>query len=284
MGRKKNVDKKEIFELEDASKTSITGDVTVDTPKNKEEVKSSKTKSKSAKEKKKIKHGKKYNRAVTQVDKNKFYPVAEAIEVCKKVSTSRFDGSLELHLNLGIDVKSEQKVRASTTLPHGTGRKVIVMAFVSADKDKSSREAGADFIGSDETIEDIFKGLAPVNFDKTVATPDFMPKLAKVAKILGPRGLMPSPKNGTVTLEPEKAIKELKKGKLEIKNEVDAPIIHLGLGKLSFPTQNLVENFIEVIRVVKDAKPPKTSGDFLISAILSPTMGPSVKVDLTPFK
>jgi len=281
MGKKKAENKKEIFELEDASKPALTGEAPLETGEKKEEPK--KVKAKKVKEKK-LEHGAKYNRMVSLVDKNKSYSVEEAIDLCKKTSTSRFDGSLELHLNLGLDVKAEQKVRAFATLPHGTGKKVSVMAFVSADKEKAVKESGADFTGDDKTIEELANGKFPINFDKVVATPDFMPKLAKVAKILGPKGLMPSPKNGTVSVEPEKAVKELKKGKLEIKSEVNAPIVHLSLGKLSFPTENLKENFDEVIKAVKEGKPAKVSGDFMVSAVFSPTMGPSVKVDLTPFK
>lgn len=284
MAKKKTENKKEIFELEDASKTSLTGDVVPETVVEKNPPASGpKSKVKKVKERK-PEHGTRYNRAAALIDKNKYYFADEAIELAKKASTSRFDGSLELHLNLGLDTKAEQKVRASATLPHGTGKTVTVMAFVGTDKEKAVRDAGADFIGSDKTIEDLAKGIAPINFDRTVATPDFMPKLAKVAKILGPKGLMPSPKNGTVSPEPEKAVRELKKGKLEIKSEANTPIIHLSLGKLSFPTRDLKENFEHVMGVVKEAKPAKVQGDYLKSAVISPTMGPSVKVDITPYK
>lgn len=283
MGRKKNVDKTEIREMEDASKPSLAGaGVAENNQVEKPAVEEVKTKIK--RDKKKIVRGKKYLRASKLIDKNKAYPLEEAIEICKKASTTKFDGSLELHLNLNLDLKAEQRVRTTTTLPFGTGKRVRVLAFVGSDQEKSAREAGADVIGSDKTIDEILDGKFALNFDKVVATPDFMPKLAKIAKILGPKGLMPSPKTGTVTEEPEKAILEIKKGRLEIKNEVNAPIIHLGLGKLNFPTQNLKENFLEVIRVVKEAKPAKISGDFLKSASLSPTMGPSVKVDLSVYK
>lgn len=282
MPKKKTDNKKEIFEMEDASKTTLVGDLSVEGEGKKEEP-SKKVKVKKTKEKK-PEHGAKYNKLATLVDKNKTYSVEDAIDLCKRTSTSKFDGSLELHLNLGLDVKAEQKVRTFATLSHGTGKKVSVMAFVGPDREKAVKEGGADFIGGDKTIEDIANGKFPINFDKIVATPDFMPKLAKVAKILGPKGLMPSPKNGTVSAEPEKAVKELKKGKLEIKTEVNAPIIHLSIGKLSFSTENLKENFAEVIKAVKEGKPAKVSGDFLGSAVFSPTMGPSVRVDLTPFK
>lgn len=283
MGRKKNIDKTQIFELEDASKPSLATEKqaggeaaqAVQIKENKPKVRG---------EKKKVTRGKRYLRAWTLVEKNKIYPLEAGIDLCKKVSTSKFDGSLELHLNLNLDIKAEQKVRAATTLPHGTGKEVRIMAFVSGENEKTARAAGADSIGNDKTIEDLFNGQGIINFDKVVATPDFMPKLAKVAKILGPKGLMPSPKNGTVSTNPEKAIREIKKGKLEIKNEANAPIVHLSLGKLSFSLENLKENFLEVIRVIKEAKPAKVSGDFIKSANLSPTMGPSVKIDLSPFK
>lgn len=282
MGRKKNIDKTQINELEDASKASLIEDVQVETT---IDVKPApEVKAKVKKDRAKIVRGKRYQKANSLVDKNKLYGIDEAIENCKKSSTSKFVGSLELHLNLGLDVKAEQRVRASATLPFGTGKEVKVMAFVASDKEKSALDAGADFVGTDKTIDEILDGKFPINFDKVVATPDFMPKLAKIAKILGPKGLMPSPKTGTVSPEPEKAILELKKGRLEIKNEVNAPIIHLGLGKLNFSTQDLKENFLEVMRVIKEAKPAKLSGDFLKSANLSPTMGPATKLDLSAYK
>lgn len=271
------------MELEDASKPSLAGSSVAENTQTEEpHVKESKTKVK--REKKKITHGKKYLEASKLVDKNKIYPLDEAIEICKKASTTKFVGSLELHLNLALDIKTEEKVRTTTTLPFGTGKQVRVLAFVSNDKEKAAREAGADSIGGDKTIEEILDGKFALNFNKVVATSDFMPKLARVAKILGPKGLMPSPKNGTVSAEPEKAIKEIKKGRLEIKNEANAPIIHLSLGKLSFATTDLKENFLEVIRAVKEAKPTKISGDFLKSASFSPTMGPAVKLDLSGYK
>src|SRR3989344_4340835 len=241
--------------------------------------------SRAKKKEKKAQKSKKYQELAALVDKNRLYGLTEAIDVCKKVSTSKFVGSLELHLNLGLDQKDDtQKIKTQVVLPFGTGKEVKIMAMVEASKAKKCFEAGANFIGNDETIEEILRKPTSINFDRLVATPDFMPKLAKVAKILGPKGLMPSPKSGTVSMEPEKIVAELKKGRLEVKTEANAPIIHLGLGKLSFPTGDLEENFKVIIKVVKEAKPAKAPADFLASASLSPTMGPAVRLDLTAFR
>lgn len=228
---------------------------------------------------------KKYTQLVKGSDFSSLYDLNTAIILCQKNSLSKFDGALELHLSLGVDIKDDaQKVRASLTLPHGTGKKIKVMAFVGSDKADVCLKAGADFVGSEKTIEEILSKDRPIDFDRVVATPDFMPKLAKVAKILGPKGLMPSPKNGTVSLDPEKTVAELKKGRLEIKMDPTAPVVHLSLGRLSFTPENLAENFRAVIAAVKEARPAKANADYLVSAHLSPTMGPSVKLDLTPFK
>ncbi len=227
---------------------------------------------------------KKYTQAARRLDLKKSYPLPEALAICRKIAYTAFDSSLELHLNLDLDIgDDDQKIRTTLTLPHGRGKEVKVLAFVDGPKSKACSQAGADAIGSEETIEEIASGQA-LNFDKIVSTPDFMPKLAKIAKILGPKGLMPSPKTGTVTLEPEKAITELKKGKLEIKTEPQAAIIHLSFGKTSFPDDHLQENFETVIRAVKEARPAKVKPDFLKSATIAPTMGPGVKVDLAPYR
>lgn len=220
-----------------------------------------------------------YQKSAKLVEKKRIYGLEEAVELCKKVSTSRFDGSLEAHFNLDLNTQDEQKIRASLTLPHSTGKAVRVLAFVTVEQEKSAREAGADLLGNEATIGQIAEGL-PLNFDKVVATPDFMSKLAKIAKILGPKGLMPSPKTGTVSSEPEKAIAELKKGRLEIKTEANAPVVHLGLGKLSSPTNDLKENFLTALKAIQENKPPKAPAQFIKSIYLAPTMGPSVRLDL----
>ncbi len=228
---------------------------------------------------------KKYTRLTRGADPLKIYDLNSAIVLCRKNSLSKFDGALELHLGLGLDIKDDaQKVRTSLTLPFGTGKKVKVMAFVGADKAEACLKAGADFIGSEKTIEEILSKERRLDFDKVVASPDFMPRLAKVAKILGPKGLMPSPKNGTVSNEPEKAVLELKKGRLEIKMDPTVAVVHLSLGRLSFPAENLAENFKAAIAAIKEARPAKAKADYLVSAYLSPTMGPSVRLDLTPFR
>lgn len=228
---------------------------------------------------------KKYTQLVKNLQLGKVYGLREAIELCQKNSLSKFDGSLELHLNLNLDPKDEgQKIRTALTLPHGTGKKVRVMAFVASDKAEFCLAAGADFLGDEKTIEEILSGERRIDFDKVVATPDYMPKLAKIAKILGPKGLMPSPKTGTVGPEPQKSILELKKGRLEVKMDPIVPIIHLALGKLSFSAQNLEENLRVALSAIKEARPPKAPTDFFAAAFLAPTMGPSVKLDLSAFK
>lgn len=228
---------------------------------------------------------KKYTQLLEKLQPGKIYGLHEAIELCQKNSLAKFDGSLELHLNLNLDAKDEsQKVRASLNLPHGTGKKVRVMAFVAADKAEACLAAGADFLGDEKTIEQIASQARALDFDKVVATPDYMARLTKIAKILGPKGLMPSPKTGTVSLEPQKAILEIKKGRLEVKMDPIAPVIHLGLGKLSFPAQNLEENLRAALSAIKEARPPKAPVDFFASAFLAPTMGPSVRIDLEAYK
>lgn len=225
---------------------------------------------------------KKYNAILKKIEKNKLYDLSQAIELCQQISTSKFTGSLELHLNLALEPGNEgQRIRTTASLPHATGKKIVLIAFVDQTLAKGVVAAGADLIGNDKTIEGIAE-KGQIKFTSVVATPEFMPKLARIAKILGPKGLMPSPKNGTVTAEPEKIIAELKKGKIEIKTEANAPIIHLSLGKLSLSTTDLKDNFEAAIKAIKEAKPTKAKADFLLSAYLSPTMGPSVKVDLSP--
>ena len=221
--------------------------------------------------------GKKYKEAAKQVDSKKTYSIDEASELVKKVSTAKFDGAVEVHVRLGIDPKkSDQQVRGTVSLPHGTGKTKKLIAFVSADKEKDAKDAGADIIGSQETIDEIAK-TGKFDFEIAVATPDMMPKLAKVAKVLGPKGLMPNPKSETVSANVTKMVSELKKGKVAFKSD-DAGIVHTVVGKVSFDAAKLKENYEALMEALRKAKPSSSKGVFIKNATLAPTMGPGIKV------
>ncbi len=205
------------------------------------------------------------------------YPIKEAVELVKKTSTVKFDASVEIHAKLGIDPKkSDQQVRSSVVLPHGSGRTVKV-AVITSDPESATqaKEAGADLVGEKELIEDIKKGK--IDFSNLVATPEAMKLLAPVAKILGPRGLMPNPKDGTVTKNVKEAVTNLKKGQIAYKND-DSANVHAIIGKTSFETDKLIENYKAFMDTLKKAKPTSSKGTFLKSLSLSSSMGPSVKV------
>ena len=233
-----------------------------------------------SRKKNKKSRGASYEKQLAKVNPNRLYPIAQAIKLSKETSYSKFNATIEAHFNLGIDTsKDDQKVRTTLVMPSGTGKEKKILTFVSVDATKSAREAGADFIGDDAKIEEIAKGT--IDFDVIVADPDFMPRLSKVAKILGPKGLMPNPKSGTVTSDPIKAIQELKKGRVELRTETSAPLLHTVIGKKSFEERALLENFMAVYNTLKDAKPAKTKGIFIQGISLSATMGPGIRVDLT---
>jgi len=213
------------------------------------------------------------------VDKNKQYPIEEAIDLAKKTSNTKFIGSIEVHVRLGIDVsKSDQMVRGAIVLPHGTGKSLKVAAIVSEAKEKEAKEAGADIIGGQELIDKI-KQTSKIEFDVAIATPDMMPKLAMIAKILGPKGLMPSPKNETITTNLKKTIEELKKGKANFKND-DSSNIHNIIGKSSFEIKQLVENYNTLLDAIKKAKPASAKGVFIKNISINATMGPGIRVAL----
>jgi len=217
------------------------------------------------------------NKTTTDFDKTKSYPIAEAIEIAKKLKKEKFDSSLEVHFRLGIDTKKgEQQIRAAIALPHGTGKTVKVAAFVSTDKEKEVKEAGADIVGGDDLIAEI-KKTEKTDFQVAIAEPAMMKNLAQIAKILGTRGLMPSPKNETVTTNPAKAVQELKKGKLSFKND-DTGNVHVAIGKISFDTQKLVENYNTILDAIRKAKPSSSKGVYLKNISINTTMGPGVKV------
>jgi len=223
--------------------------------------------------------GKKYVAAKLLVDRKKLYAPIDAVELVKKTSTSKFDGAIEAHLNLGIDVKKgDQQVRSTIIFPHSAGKTKKVIAFVAADKEKDAKDAGADIVGAETLIDEIAKS-GKMDFDVAVATPDMMPKLAKIAKILGPAGLMPNPKTDTVGPNVKKMVEEIKKGKVAFKNDATANL-HLAIGKVSMDAKDVLANFVTLIESVKKAKPSSSKGTYIKSVTLKATMGPGVKVDV----
>ena len=222
-------------------------------------------------------HGKAYRAAAEKIDKNKFYLPEEAIQLAKDSSTTKFDASIEVHTRLGIDPKkSDQVIRSTVALPHGTGKTLRVIAFVSEDKAAAAKKAGAVEAGEENLIEKIGKGW--LDFDVTVATPDMMKKLGKIAKTLGQKGLMPNPKAGTVTPDVEKAIGEIQKGKVEFRND-SYGILHNIVGKVSFSAEQLTENLKTYLKAIADAKPKTLKGNYILSVSLATTMGPGIKLD-----
>ncbi|MEW6109907.1 MAG: 50S ribosomal protein L1 [Nitrospirota bacterium] len=222
--------------------------------------------------------GKKLTAAIEKIEKDREFTLEDAIGKIKEASYVKFDETVDLAFNLGVDPrKSDQMVRGTVVLPHGTGKKVRVLVFAKGEKEKEARDAGADFVGAEDMIEKINKGW--LDFDKVVATPDIMGLVGKLGKILGPRGLMPNPKLGTVTFDVSKAIKEIKSGKVEYKTE-KAGVIHVPIGKVSFEQQKLVENAKTIIDSVIKAKPSTSKGKYLKKLHISSTMGPGLKIDV----
>jgi large subunit ribosomal protein L1 len=221
--------------------------------------------------------GKKYLEAKSKVNRDKRYEVEEGVKLLLETSYAKFDEGVDLAIRLGVDPKkSDQMVRGTAVLPHGTGKKVRVLVFAKGQKEKEALDAGADYAGADELIEKISKGW--LDFDKAIATPDIMGSVSKLGKILGPRGLMPNPKVGTVTFDLERAIKEIKAGKVEFKVE-KAGVVHVPVGKVSFGFDRLLENVKTILDVILRAKPPTSKGVYFRSIALSTTMGPGIKVD-----
>ncbi len=226
--------------------------------------------------------GKKLENAEAKVDKSKEYSVEEAISLVKESSYAKFDETVDMSINLGVDPKkSDQMVRGTVVLPHGTGKKVRVLVFAKGEKEKEARDAGADYIGAEDLVEKIQKGW--LDFDKTVATPDLMGLVGKLGKVLGPRGLMPNPKLGTVTFDIAKAVKEIKAGKVEYKVE-KAGIVQVPVGKVSFDKEKLLENTMAILKSVVKAKPSTSKGKYIKRITMSSTMGPGVKIDIAKVK
>ena len=221
--------------------------------------------------------GKKYLEAKSKVDRSKRYEIEEGVKLLIETSYAKFDEGVDLAIRLGVDPKkADQMVRGTVVLPNGTGKKVRVLAFAKGQKEKEALDAGADIVGAEDLIEKISKGW--LEFDKAIATPDMMGLVSKLGKILGPRGLMPNPKVGTVTFDLERAIKEIKAGKVEFKVE-KAGVIHVPVGKVSFGFDRLLENIKTLLEVILRAKPPTSKGVYLRSIALSTTMGPGIKID-----
>lgn len=212
-----------------------------------------------------------------KIDSKKTYPLDEAMQLVKDTSQVKFDAAVEVHVRLGIDPKkSEQQIRATVALPHGTGKSKTIAAFVGANDEASAKEAGADFVYGEEDIKKI-KDTGKIDFEIAVATPEMMPKLAPAAKVLGPKGLMPSPKTETVGKDVAKMIAELKRGKATFKND-DGGNLHQAIGKVSFAPDQLKENFTAFLDAVKKAKPASAKGVYIQMVYLSSSMGPSVRV------
>jgi large subunit ribosomal protein L1 len=213
-----------------------------------------------------------------KVDKNKVYSLDEAIALVKETSGVKFDASVEIHAHLGIDPKKgDQLIRATVVLPHGIGKTKKVAVFCSSDKEKEANEAGADVVYTEEGIKKI-KDTGKIDFEVAVTTPDMMPKLASIAKVLGPKGLMPSPKTETVGPNLKKMVEELKKGKVTFKND-DTANIHQIVGKVSFDDAKLKENLLAFLEVLKKSRPTTIKGSFIKNLILCSTMGPSIRIN-----
>lgn len=222
--------------------------------------------------------GRKITAEKEKIERSKEYSLEEAIRIVKESSYTKFDETIDLALNLGIDPKkSDQMVRGSVVLPHGIGKKVRVLVFAKGEKEKEATDAGADIVGAEDLVEKISKGW--LDFDKAVATPDMMGIVGKLGKILGPRGLMPNPKLGTVTFDISRAVKELKAGKVEYKAE-KAGIVHVSIGKVSFDNQKLLDNARAVVNSIVKAKPATSKGKYLKKISISSTMGPGVRIDI----
>ncbi|KPK85075.1 MAG: 50S ribosomal protein L1 [Deltaproteobacteria bacterium SM23_61] len=221
--------------------------------------------------------GKKYEEAKKRVDRNKRYDLEAGIQILKETARAKFDESVDMAIRLGVNPKhSDQMVRGTVALPHGVGKEVRVLVFAKGEKEKEARDAGADFVGADDLLEKITGGWT--DFDKAIATPDMMGTVGKLGKILGPRGLMPNPKVGTVTFDVGRAVKELKAGRVEFKVEKTG-IVHTTVGKASFAPQQLKENVLALMEVIIRAKPASSKGTYLKSVAISTTMGPGIKLD-----
>jgi large subunit ribosomal protein L1 len=223
------------------------------------------------------KHGKKYREAAAQVDTSRLYSPQEAIDLLKKISYSAFDGTVEVHMRLGVDPRhADQMVRGTAVLPHGTGRTVRVLVFAQGDKAREAEEAGAEYVGAQDLIQRIEGGW--LDFDVAVATPDMMGQVGRLGRILGPRGLMPNPRSGTVTFDVGRTVRDVKAGRVEFRVDRTA-LVHVPIGKMSFDDQRLLENLSTLMDAVVAAKPSGAKGTYIRSVHLAATMSPGIRLD-----
>ncbi len=222
-------------------------------------------------------HGKKYLQVKDKVDTNKRYSLDEAIRTVLNTHYANFDESVDVAINLGVDPrKADQNIRGSVVLPHGTGKKLRVLVFAKGEKAKEAEEAGADFVGAEELVEKIQKGW--LDFDKVVVTPDMMAVVGRLGRILGPRGMMPNAKTGTVTFDVAKAVKDIKAGKVDFRVDI-AGVLHAPIGRVSFGPEKIKENFAALADTVQRLKPSTSKGAYVRGLAMSTTMGPGVKLD-----
>jgi large subunit ribosomal protein L1 len=225
-----------------------------------------------------MKKGKRYSESAKLVDSNKLYDVSEATALVKETASAKFDETVEAHIRLGVDSRhADQQVRGAIVLPNGTGKTVRVLVFAKGDKAAEAEAAGADFVGEDEFVQKI-QNENWFDFDVIVATPDMMGKIGRLGRVLGPKGLMPNPKSGTVTQDVGKAVKEIKAGKVEYRLD-KANIIHVPVGKASFTEEQLAENVNVLLEAVKKAKPAASKGQYFRGVYITSTMGPSIKIN-----
>ena len=223
------------------------------------------------------KRGKKYMEALKLVDRTKLYDIQEAIELVEKTAIKNFDETIEVAIRLNVDPRhADQQVRGTVTIPHGTGKTVRVLVFAKGDKIKEAEEAGADFAGSDDMIAKVEGGF--LDFDVAVATPDMMGNVGKLGRILGPKGLMPNPKAGTVTFDVGKAVQEIKAGKIEFRVD-KTKIVHVPIGKKSFGAEKLIDNFRTLMDAIIKARPAAAKGHYIRSLVVSSSMGPGIKIN-----
>lgn len=223
------------------------------------------------------KRGKRYLESIKKIDRTARYDLDAGIKLLKETKPAKFDESVDIAIRLGVNPKhADQMVRGTVVLPHGIGKPVKVLVFAKGEKEKEAKEAGADYVGAEDLVEKISSGWT--DFDKAIATPDMMGMVGKLGKILGPRGLMPNPKVGTVTFDVAKAVKELKAGKVEFRVDKTG-IVHTAVGKISFDEDKLKENILALMDVIIRSKPPSSKGTYLKSIAISTTMGPGIKLD-----